>query len=80
VLHGQTLHPTIFIDGFDRVGEHHSERTGDRMPTALENGIRRVAVQLSPDSDFDGELLGRFVDTRDEAAFVALIRRHAAMV
>jgi hypothetical protein len=28
----------------------------------------------------DGQLLGRFVATRDEAAFAALLRRHGPMV
>jgi RNA polymerase sigma factor (sigma-70 family) len=50
------------------------------MPTALENGLRRVAALLTCDAATDGELLGRYVDLRDEAAFVALVQRHGAMV
>src|SRR5262245_6465583 len=50
------------------------------MPTAVSNGIRRVAARLAPDTATDGELLGRFLNERDEAAFAALVRRHAAMV
>ena len=35
----------------------------------------RMATTLS-----DGELLGRFVETHDEAAFTALVERHGPMV
>lgn len=50
------------------------------MPTALENELRRVAALLAVDAATDGELLGRFADLRDEAAFAALVRRHGAMI
>lgn len=49
------------------------------MPTSAPAGLRGVAA-LIPDSDTDGELLVRFLAHRDEAAFAALVRRHAAMV
>lgn len=50
------------------------------MPTAASNGLRRVAARLAPDTATDGELLARFVNDRDDDAFAALVRRHAAMV
>jgi len=63
------------------------------MPTAVPNGLRRVAARLTPDSVSDGELLRQFLDHRNnrtrnpsgnrsdgEAAFAVLVRRHAAMV
>jgi RNA polymerase sigma factor (sigma-70 family) len=50
------------------------------MPITHLNGLRRAAALLSPDSAPDGELLARFVNHRDEAAFVELVRRHGAMV
>ncbi|QJW98756.1 RNA polymerase sigma factor [Frigoriglobus tundricola] len=50
------------------------------MSDTLANGIRRVAVRLVPDAASDGELLSRYLAHRDEGAFAALVRRHAAMV
>lgn len=50
------------------------------MTTALHNGIRKVAARLAPESATDGQLLLRFLDERDEAAFAAIVRRHGAMV
>jgi RNA polymerase sigma factor (sigma-70 family) len=46
----------------------------------LSESLNRVAGRLSPDAAPDGELLALFLDNRDEAAFAALVRRHAAMV
>jgi RNA polymerase sigma factor (sigma-70 family) len=41
---------------------------------------RHLWVIASDDGATDAELLGRFIDRRDEAAFALLVRRHAAMV
>jgi RNA polymerase sigma factor (sigma-70 family) len=41
--------------------------------------LRRAVRPPAPDAP-DGELLSRFVATRDEAAFTALVRRHGPMV
>jgi RNA polymerase sigma factor (sigma-70 family) len=46
------------------------------MPTSVIEHIRRVVG----DGLRDGELLGRYVDRRDEAALAALVHRHAPMV
>jgi RNA polymerase sigma factor (sigma-70 family) len=46
------------------------------MPTSVIERIRRVVG----DGLRDGELLGRYVDRRDEAALAALINRHGPMV
>jgi len=46
------------------------------MPTSVIEHIRRVVG----DGLRDGELLGRYVDRRDEAALAALVNRHGPMV
>lgn len=51
-----------------------------RMMSALSHTIRRTAARLSPDPTPDGELLSRFLTSRDEAAFAVLVRRHGRMV
>jgi RNA polymerase sigma factor (sigma-70 family) len=43
-------------------------------------GLRVVADRLSPATAPDGELLARFLEHRDEAAFTVLVRRYGAMV
>src|SRR6516165_749658 len=53
------------------------------MPTSpLNVVIQHLQASLSPESDgmTDGELLARFVRSRDEDALAALVRRHASMV
>src|SRR5262252_3042592 len=46
------------------------------MPTSVIEHIRRVVG----DGLRDGELLGRYVDRRDDAALAALVNRHGPMV
>lgn len=48
------------------------------MPTSVIEQIRRMACGDA--ALRDGELLGRFVDRRDEAALAALVNRHGPMV
>jgi RNA polymerase sigma factor (sigma-70 family) len=52
------------------------------MATGLNKVIDHLQRTLSPPegSLTDGQLLARFVSTRDEASFTALVRRHGAMV
>ena len=48
------------------------------MPTcAIDHLLRSL---LPNDGAGDGELLGRFIERRDEAALAALVRRHGPMV
>ena len=47
--------------------------------TGLIEHLRRVATRGGAEVG-DGELLGRFIDRRDEAALAALVRRHGSMV
>src|SRR5262245_33200503 len=42
--------------------------------------LRRAALLRDGAGLTDGQLLGRFVEHRDEAAFAALVRRHGPMV
>src|SRR5579883_402232 len=49
----------------------------DRL-TAVVNDLRRTA--RGEPAQTDAQLLGRFIERRDEAAFAALVRRHGPMV
>src|SRR5947208_3311556 len=42
--------------------------------------LAAVARALDPDPPADADLLARFVETRDEAAFAELLRRHGPVV
>jgi RNA polymerase sigma-70 factor (ECF subfamily) len=50
-----------------------------QLSRAIE-GVRRAALLRKGASLSDGQLLGRFVERHDEAAFEALVRRHGPMV
>jgi RNA polymerase sigma factor (sigma-70 family) len=50
-----------------------------QSPSSLQY-LRQVIGVSGTDAATDGELLERFVQRRDEAAFAALVRRHGPMV
>ena len=52
------------------------------MTTDLSKFLKHIHHLLAPPggAQTDGELLARFVATRDEASFAALVRRHGPMV
>jgi hypothetical protein len=51
------------------------------MPTGpIIQQLRRAALRCDGGGLSDGQLLGCFLERRDEAAFEALVRRHAPMV
>src|SRR5262249_12475082 len=51
----------------------------DRANTVMQT-LRRVALRAGAPALTDAQLLGRFIDGRDEIAFEALVRRHGPMV
>src|SRR5262245_46095639 len=51
-----------------------------QMPTSLIRHLRRAALMQEGVALPDDELLNRYVNGRDEAAFEALVRRHGRMV
>ena len=53
------------------------------MPTQISDVVRhlRSAILRHDEAGLtDGQLLGRFIEQRDEAAVAALVRRHGLMV
>src|SRR3982751_4904168 len=42
--------------------------------------VRRFVAAARPDDDSDRDLVARYVGSRDERAFAALVRRHGPMV
>ena len=51
------------------------------MPVSLTtHAVRYFRGIAGDDGQTDADLLGRFIDRRDEAAFALLVRRHGAMV
>jgi RNA polymerase sigma factor (sigma-70 family) len=42
--------------------------------------IQQLAIRPALDNFGDAALLGRFIETRDEAAFAALVHRHGSLV
>ena len=53
--------------------------TAKRTSTGIAHLVRALRTQGGADQT-DGQLLSQFLARRDEAAFVALVRRHGPMV
>src|SRR5438270_439145 len=70
----------VLIDEIDRWGNCISATRETCMPTTVNIGLLCLPAGLVPDPTPDGELLTRYVDHGDEAAFRSLVRRHAGMV
>ena len=60
------------------MGDSEADMPGIRLATLVRRLRRDTAADGAGVSD--AELLGRFVRTRDEAAFELLVWRHGAMV
>src|SRR2546421_212698 len=57
-----------------------AKRMADRQLNDVLQHIRKLAAAQTAESLPDRDLLARFVADRDEAAFTALVERHAALV
>ena len=60
-----------------------SRRERGTMPTQISEVVRhlrRAVLRQEEDGLTDGQLLGRFIEQRGEAAVAALVRRHGPMV
>jgi RNA polymerase sigma factor (sigma-70 family) len=67
-----------------RVGKRLADYGAGTMPTSglggLTDHLRKAALRCDAYTCTDGQLLGWFIERRDEAAFEALVRRHGPMV
>jgi RNA polymerase sigma factor (sigma-70 family) len=70
------------MDALDYAGALNNGRQETHMATGLNKVVDHLRRTLAPpDSGLtDGQLLARFVASRDEASFSALVRRHGPMV
>ncbi len=57
-----------------------SFRPGRALPFAMPDFLNRLAGRLAPPAHTDADLLARFVQDRDQAAFAALVHRHGPTV
>src|SRR5262249_27747528 len=66
------------------IGKEAGQPKGTAMAKTQLGSVLRHLRQAAATSQFpavgDGDLLRRFIDGRDEAAFTALVRRHATLV
>ena len=51
-----------------------------KQTTAVLGQVLRAAANAGEAAVSDRELLGRFVDANDQAAFAALVRRHTGLI
>lgn len=77
------MHPIVLLRVMYWIEDEQFRIEGNTMVTRINEALqhlRKTLLQQDGAGLSDGQLLGRFLEQRDEAAAAALVRRHSPMV